>query len=81
MARMSVLLFTGCTIIKSYIGSLIKLSRRNLFRLHFIEKNIIRGVKEGNLREVIGIYLIVSAPTTPIFELIHCFDETYVKHF
>ena len=43
LARISVLLLTSWYIIKSYTGSLIKLSRTNLFRLYFIEKDIIRG--------------------------------------
>ena len=46
IARMSVLLFTSCEIIKSYTGCFIKLSRSNLFRLYFVEKNTIKGGKE-----------------------------------
>ena len=53
-ARISVLLFISRKIIKSYSGSLIKLFRSNLFHLYFIEKNIIRILMEGSLREVIG---------------------------
>ena len=45
IARMPVLLFTIFKIIKSYAGSLIKLSGSNLFRLYFIEKNIVKWGK------------------------------------
>ena len=53
------------------MGSLMKLLKNNLFRPYFIEKNTIRRVMEGSLREVIE-------PSIP--KLIY-FNETYVKHF
>ena len=42
IARISLFLFTSWEIIKLYTGGSIKLSRNNLFRQYFIEKNIIR---------------------------------------
>ena len=45
IARMPVILFTIFEIIKSYTGSLIKLSGSNLFRQYFIEKNIVKWGK------------------------------------
>ena len=42
VARVSVLLLTRWLIIKSYTGSSITFSMSNLFRLCFVEKDIIR---------------------------------------
>ena len=54
LAEISVLLFTSWKTTKSYTVGSIKLSRNNLFRLYFVEKDIIREGNGRKLREVIG---------------------------
>ena len=58
IAKILVFLITSWQIIKSYANNSIKLSRSNLYRLYFIRKDIIKGIMEGSLREVIGNKLI-----------------------
>ena len=50
IARISVLLFASWSIIKSNSGSLLKLSRSNLFFLYFTEKDIHRGANEKKFK-------------------------------
>ena len=44
--------------------SSIKLQRSTFFRLYFIEKDIIRGLMEGSLKEVIGNWLILYSSSS-----------------
>ena len=58
IAKILVFLITSWPIMKSYADNSIKLSTSNLYRLYFIGKDIIKGIMEGSLREVIGNKLI-----------------------